>query len=114
MLIARVEEWPAGPVTLLGDAIHTMPPTGGIGASTALQDAATLAGELSAVARDEKPLVEAIAAYERAMLVRGFQNVDQGLHKAGLMFGGGRLGEGSSVGLVRSAGFDREDHQVEG
>ncbi|MEH1165292.1 NAD(P)/FAD-dependent oxidoreductase [Micromonospora sp. CPCC 205539] len=78
----RVDAWEAGPVTLLGDAIHTMPPTGGVGANTALQDAATLAGELVAAADSGRPLVEAVAAYERVMLPRGFDTIENSLRMA--------------------------------
>jgi 2-polyprenyl-6-methoxyphenol hydroxylase-like FAD-dependent oxidoreductase len=83
----RVEAWESGPVTLLGDAIHLMPPTGGVGANTALQDAATLAGELLSAARAGKSLIDAVAAYERVMLPRGFDTVDHSLRMAGQMFG---------------------------
>lgn len=79
----RVDAWEPGPVTLLGDAIHTMPPTGGVGANTALRDAQTLAGELLGGAA----LVEAVAAYERVMLPRGFEVVDNSLRMAGQLFG---------------------------
>jgi 2-polyprenyl-6-methoxyphenol hydroxylase-like FAD-dependent oxidoreductase len=82
----RVEAWQTGPVTLLGDAVHTMPPTGGIGAGTALQDAATLARELLSAAHGEKPLIDAIAAYERVMLPRGFDSIDLSLRNAEMMF----------------------------
>jgi 2-polyprenyl-6-methoxyphenol hydroxylase-like FAD-dependent oxidoreductase len=82
----RVDAWRSGPVTLLGDAIHTMPPTGGVGANTALQDAATLSGELLSAARGEKSLTEAVAAYERVMLPRGFDTSENSLRMADQMF----------------------------
>ncbi|GAA0928471.1 NAD(P)/FAD-dependent oxidoreductase [Pseudonocardia zijingensis] len=78
-----VAAWSSGPVTLLGDAIHPMPPTGGVGANTALRDAQTLAGELLGGA----PVVDAVAAYERVMLPRGFEVVARSLQMAGSLLG---------------------------
>ncbi|MDP8969295.1 MAG: FAD-dependent monooxygenase [Actinomycetota bacterium] len=59
-----VEPWPASTVTLLGDAIHSMPPTGGMGANTALRDAALLSRSLASVASGEVPLLQAVGDYE--------------------------------------------------
>ncbi len=70
-----VGPWSPTNVTLLGDAIHSMPPTGGIGANTALRDAALLAGKLTAVAGDALPLIQAIGQYENEMRGYGFEAV---------------------------------------
>ncbi len=67
-----VEPWPASVVTLLGDAIHSMPPTGGMGANTALRDAALLSRSLASVASGEVPLLQAIGDYETEMRQYGF------------------------------------------
>ncbi|WP_327139100.1 FAD-dependent oxidoreductase [Nocardia sp. NBC_01327] len=83
----RVGPWTPGPVTLLGDAIHTMPPTGGVGANTALRDAQTLAGELLAAARGRQSLIAAVGAYEAVMLPRGFATIDASLEMAAQLFG---------------------------
>jgi 2-polyprenyl-6-methoxyphenol hydroxylase-like FAD-dependent oxidoreductase len=70
-----IASWPASRVTLLGDAIHAMSPARGSGANTALRDAALLATELGAAARDEKTPVQSIADYERQMVDYGFAAV---------------------------------------
>jgi salicylate hydroxylase len=67
--------WASGPVTLLGDAIHSMAPAGGLGANTALRDAALLGRALAGVARGERPLPAAIRDYEREMVRYGFAAV---------------------------------------
>lgn len=59
--------WTPSPVTLLGDAIHTMTPGRGIGANTALRDAALLCRTLTAVRDGQQPLLQAIGEYEAHM-----------------------------------------------
>jgi 2-polyprenyl-6-methoxyphenol hydroxylase-like FAD-dependent oxidoreductase len=70
-----IDPWPATRVTLLGDAIHAMSPARGSGANTALRDAALLTEQLSAAARGDKPVVQAVADYERHMRDYGFAAV---------------------------------------
>ena len=59
-----IPEWPPSKhVTLIGDAMHLMSPTAGIGANTALRDAALLSKTLA-----EKGMgVDAVGSYERSM-----------------------------------------------
>lgn len=82
----QIPAWTPGPVTLLGDAVHTMPPTAGAGANTALADAATLADEILAAARAGKSLIDAVAAYQAIMLPRGFAAIDRSRRLAAQMF----------------------------
>lgn len=77
-----VEPWPSSNVTLLGDAIHTMTPGQGVGANTALRDAALLTRHLRTVT-DSKPLLAAIADYEAEMIPYGFARVADSLAQNG-------------------------------
>ncbi|MFL9869491.1 NAD(P)/FAD-dependent oxidoreductase [Paraburkholderia fungorum] len=61
--IPPLATWRPGPVTLLGDAIHAMSPAGGLGANTALRDAAAL----TEAASTQLDLREAVCRYEIAM-----------------------------------------------
>lgn len=64
---AGLAPWPAGPVTALGDAVHAMPPTGGMSASTAIRDAQVLLTELLRAERSGASVVDAVDSYERQM-----------------------------------------------
>ncbi len=70
-----IAHWETKRITLLGDAIHSMTPYRGIGANTALRDAALLCRNLTAVHRGEKPLLAAIHDYETEMVEYGFAAV---------------------------------------
>ena len=79
-----IPPWPTRNVTLLGDAIHNMTPYRGVGANTALRDAALLCRNLVLADRGEKPLLEAIHDYESEMLRYGFDAVRTSLRSAEL------------------------------
>ncbi|MFE1883789.1 FAD-dependent oxidoreductase [Streptomyces diastatochromogenes] len=74
-----VEPWPATTVTLLGDAIHAMPPSRGSGANIALKDAGRLCAELTRAAEGGQELLEAIGRYETDMIDYGFTAVRDSL-----------------------------------
>ena len=65
------EPWAPGRITLLGDAIHAMPPTFGAGANSALRDAASLVTAMER-ATQGIDLIEAIGDYERDMRMHVF------------------------------------------
>lgn len=69
---SEIGPWPATPVTLLGDAIHAMPPSRGSGANIALKDAWRLSVRLGDAAAGDASLLEAIGAYEADMRDYGF------------------------------------------
>ncbi|WP_192909516.1 FAD-dependent oxidoreductase [Gandjariella thermophila] len=65
---APIEPWQPGPVIPVGDAAHAMPPSGGVGANTAVRDASTLVRELLAADRGERSVTEAAERYQAEML----------------------------------------------
>lgn len=71
--------WPSSRVTLLGDAVHVMPPTGGLGGNSALRDAHRLALALAAVAQGRDELVPAVAGYEADLREHGYAAVREAL-----------------------------------
>lgn len=80
-----VPEWPNEPrVTVIGDAVHSMTPAGGIGANTAVRDSALL-GRLLHEAGGYAPGVT--AAYEKEMRVYASEAVHQSYTNAVTQFG---------------------------
>lgn len=73
-----VEPWETVPVTLMGDAVHTMIPQG-TSAAFALKDAALLCRRIT---ERTGPLLEAVRAYEAEMLGYGFAEVARVLEAA--------------------------------
>lgn len=80
-----VEAWTPSRITLLGDAIHAMTPAGGIGANTAMRDAALLTRVLDE-AQGGRDLISAIAEYETSMRAYGFAAVRQSLDGAAKLY----------------------------
>jgi len=74
-IATAVPPWESQNIALLGDAIHSMPPTRGIGGNIALKDARLLCQQLSAVDQQEKTLAEALKEYTTTMLRYSFAAV---------------------------------------
>ncbi|MCA9881089.1 MAG: FAD-dependent monooxygenase [Thermomicrobiales bacterium] len=75
------EAWPASNVTLIGDAIHTMTPGRGVGANTALRDAALLCQQIVAARDGDANLISGVAAYEAEMRAYAFAAVEKSLEQ---------------------------------
>lgn len=85
-IAAQVSPWETTNVTLLGDAIHAMSPSGGSGANIALRDTGLLYQKISFADAGTQPLLEALHGYEAAMLDYGFEAVresERGLQRPG-------------------------------
>ncbi|KUF22099.1 MULTISPECIES: NAD(P)/FAD-dependent oxidoreductase [Bacillus] len=65
--IEPIDPWETSRVTLIGDAIHAMPPSFGAGANLALRDARILAEQIVTVHKQKADVYNAISQYEKAM-----------------------------------------------
>lgn len=72
----RPKEWPVSRATLMGDAVHVMPPLGAHGGNTALRDAALLADKLLDMACRGEPVEQAVKMYQQEMIGYAFQEVE--------------------------------------
>lgn len=97
---APVRAWETGRVTLLGDAIHNMTPMAGVGANTALRDAALLRTTLTDVAA--AALLPGLGDYERQMLDHGFTAVRQSLRNARQAGSTSRVSRAAFRGTLRT------------
>ncbi len=70
-----IPHWTTSRITPLGDALHNMTPYRGIGANTALRDAAVLRDALRDVLNGRRDLLGALSAYEEEMIKYGFAAV---------------------------------------
>ncbi|TDD33679.1 FAD-binding monooxygenase [Saccharopolyspora elongata] len=68
---ADLAPWNAGRITALGDAVHATPPTAGMGAGAAIQDAADLLDRLDTISDGTTTLADAIGHFEARMRQRG-------------------------------------------
>lgn len=96
-----VQPWISASITLVGDAIHAMPPVGGIGGNAALADASALLRALVTVAQGKTSLRLALSSYEQAMLKRGFDSVRQSRRYLQLAIAPSRLVRATARGFFR-------------
>lgn len=77
----RLAPWRSSNVTLIGDAVHTMTPGRGVGANTALRDAALLCQKIVAARDGRATLLDGVAAYEAEMREYAFAAVEKSLEQ---------------------------------
>jgi 2-polyprenyl-6-methoxyphenol hydroxylase-like FAD-dependent oxidoreductase len=72
----RPTNWMSSRITLMGDAVHIMPPFGAHGGNTALRDAALLTDKIRAAYNHNKAIQDVIDSYQREMMDYAFKEVD--------------------------------------
>ena len=73
-----VAAWPTSTVTVVGDALHTMPPVGELGGNAALRDAHLLCRTLAHIERGPADLVVALRSAESGVPRDGVRRAAQG------------------------------------
>ncbi|KAM0749021.1 FAD/NAD(P)-binding domain-containing protein [Meredithblackwellia eburnea MCA 4105] len=88
-----IPAWKSDPrVTLIGDSLHLMPPTGGVGANTAMED---VVGLLRVIENGVEP--EEMARWEEEARKRGGDNIALSVQGGAHMFGMRPLQEGRKL-----------------
>ncbi|MFB9929889.1 FAD-dependent oxidoreductase [Amycolatopsis halotolerans] len=95
-----VRAWETGPVTLLGDAAHSMTPFRGIGANVALRDAQVLCRNLS----QGGDVTAAVADYERQMRKYAYPQVRGSLRSADQFVTDSRFSRGAMRASMAAMG----------
>ncbi len=114
VLTARVaDQFQVGPCFLMGDAAHRLPPTGGLGMNSAIQDGANLAWKLAAVIHGwaGEALLKTYSAQRRPIAVtntlRSRENFD--IHIQALA----ELAKAAFEGTLHTMPAERLDHLVQ-
>ncbi|MEU3618024.1 FAD-dependent monooxygenase [Streptomyces sp. NPDC006872] len=94
--------WNPSPVVLLGDALHTMPPTAGRGANTALRDAHLLARRLGDAANGRRNLLSAVGEYEAEVRDYGAGIVEGSVRRMAGFTSSGRIRVGLNRAFLRT------------
>ena len=84
MTALMADTWRDGCVFLAGDAAHQMPPTGGLGMNTGIQDVHNLCWKLAAVLRGEVP-ERLLDTYEAERRPVATANLEQSVENAAMM-----------------------------
>lgn len=80
-----LSEWEVSPfVTLVGDAIHVMPPSGGVGAATAIKDAVALTKALTG---PDGISLASIKAYETTMRAVARASIERSFRGGRMIYG---------------------------
>lgn len=90
--------WAAGRITALGDAVHATPPTAGMGAGAAIQDAADLLTQLDSLSDGTTTITDAIGRYEAQMRRRGGEVLSAAMKTVRLI-----LATNTTLGAVATA-----------
>ncbi|MBM0276053.1 FAD-dependent oxidoreductase [Micromonospora tarensis] len=85
----RPLRWAVPRATMMGDAVHVMPPFGAHGGNTALRDAALLGRKLVEARANGTPVEQAIADYQDEMARYAFRAVDTAARLMRRLTGGG-------------------------
>lgn len=97
---SRPTAWTIPSATLMGDAIHPMPPVGADGGNTALRDAAELGRRLTQAHSSGSALTAAIADYQHAMTDYGFTAADAAARSLRRLSGRGGIQKWMMVRLL--------------